>query len=75
MLAVLSTLAFVGSLWLVGVVALRMIEESGGKILAALKGRSPLASSHFAPVAVRVRSRGITQQRPIRVRPKQRAAA
>lgn len=75
MLAVLSTLAFVGTLWLVGFTAFRMIEESGGKIAAALKGQSALASSQFTSVPVRVRSRGVTQQRPIRVQPKQRAAA
>lgn len=75
MLAVLSTLAFVATLWLVGVVAFRTIEESGGKILAALKGQSPLASAQFTAVPVRVRSRGATQQAPVRVQPRQRAAA
>jgi hypothetical protein len=75
MLAVLSTLAFVATLWLVAVVVLRMIEESGGKIVAALKGQSPLAASQFTAVPVRVRSRGATQQPPVRVRAKQRAAA
>ena len=75
MLAVLSTLAFVATLWLVGMVAFRMIEENGGKIIAALKGQSPLAFSQFTPVAVRVRMRGATQQRPVRVQPRQRAAA
>jgi hypothetical protein len=75
MLAVLSTLAFVGTLWLVGLIAFRMSEESGGKIMAALKGESILASPRFSTVAVRVRSRGVTQQRPVRVQPKQRAVA
>lgn len=75
MLAVLSTVAFVGTLWLVGLVAFRMIEESGGKIVAALKGQSALGSQQFRAVPVRVRSRAVTQQRPLRAQPRQRAAA
>jgi hypothetical protein len=77
MLAVLSTLAFAGTLWLIGVIALRMIDESGGKILAALKGQSPIATPQLAPVALRVgaRARLVTQQRPVRAQLKRRAAA
>ncbi|QIK77563.1 hypothetical protein G7077_00125 [Sphingomonas piscis] len=75
MLAVLSTLVCVATLWMIGAVALRMAEESGGKVLAALRGQSGLAEPTFTAVPVRVRSRAVVQQRPVRVTPKQRAVA
>jgi hypothetical protein len=76
MLAVLSTLAFLATLWLVTMIALRMAEESGGKILAALKGQSPLSITvQQAQVPVRARYRSSTQARPVRVRARLNAAA
>jgi len=76
MLAVFSTLASLATLWLLAAVALRMIEESGGKVLAALKGQASFASAPLqAPVPVRVRYRSATQAHPVRARPKLRAAA
>ena len=40
MLSALTTLAFLGIFWLVGVIAIRTLEESGSRIAAALAGPS-----------------------------------
>ena len=39
MLSALTTLAFLGIFWLIGVIAMRTLEESGDRIAAALAGR------------------------------------
>lgn len=76
MIAALATLAFLATIWLLAVVAAQIYAESGGKIAAALKGQSPLATSIVqAPVPVRVSQRSIRQPRPLRARPQLRAAA
>jgi hypothetical protein len=57
MTAALGTLPFLATLWLLMVLGARVLEESGAKIAAALKGkpmRQPLAP---APMRVRVRWR------------------
>ena len=41
MIAALGTLAFLATLWLLVVVGAAVLEESGAKIAAALKGKSP----------------------------------
>ncbi len=67
MIAALGTLAFLATLWLLVVIGARVLEESGAKIAAALKGmqsRRPLAVT----IPVRVRSRP-------RLRPAMRAQA
>ena len=74
MLAVLSTVAVLALLWLIASIALGIISESGGKIVAALKGRS-FASINTVAVPVRFRGRGAMQARPIRARARMRAAA
>jgi hypothetical protein len=74
MLAVLSTVAVLALLWLLASLLLGMIGESGGKILAALKGQS-FAPVSTAVVPVRVRYRASTQARPVRAKPRMRAAA
>ena len=71
MIAPLGTLAFLATLWLLIVVGASVLEESGAKIAAALKGRP--AARHEA-VPVRVRGRGRFQQ-PMRARPRWRDAA
>ena len=38
MLSAITTLAFLGILWLIGVIAIRTLEESGARIAAALAG-------------------------------------
>ncbi len=58
MLAPLATLAVLTILWLVNLVIADMFNQSGEKIIAALKGRSALAMAPAVrPVAVRVSQR------------------
>ena len=75
MIAVLSTLMFAGVFLMIAAVALRMAEESGGKILAALKGQPVRSAPEYAAAPMRVRSRATVQQKVVRVTPRQRAAA
>jgi hypothetical protein len=56
MIAALGTLPFLATLWLLLVLGARVLEESGAKIAAALKGESLRQSSSGVP-AVRVRVR------------------
>ena len=74
MIAALATLAFLTSLWLCIVVVAKMIEESGGKMLAALRGHSLLAIAP-APICAPVRISARRLQRPLRAQPRLRAAA
>jgi len=75
MLAALATAAFLATLWMIGVIAFQMFAESGGKILAALKGDSVLARPPVtARFAVRVSQRS-RQQPAMRAQPQLRAAA
>jgi predicted deacetylase len=71
MIAAMSTLAFLASLWLLAVVGAAVLEESGAKIAAALKGET--AAPQLPLVRVRVRS----AVRPVarRAAPRLRAAA
>ena len=71
MLAPLGTLAFLATLWLLTVVGAAILEESGAKIAAALKGK-PAFRQVVVPVRVRGRARF---QRPMRAKPRWRAAA
>ena len=58
MIAALGTLAFLATLWLLVVVGAAVLEESGAKIAAALKGTSARQPSiRVAPVRVRMRAR------------------
>jgi hypothetical protein len=71
MIAPLGTLAFLATLWLLVVVGASILEESGGKIAAALKGK-PANRPLIAAIRVRTRSRF---QQPTRARARWRAAA
>jgi hypothetical protein len=71
MIAALGTLAFLATLWLLVVVGAAVLEESGAKIAAALKGK-PAYREIAVPVRVRAR---VWVQRPMRARPRWRAAA
>jgi hypothetical protein len=76
MLAPLATIAFLSVLWLAFVAVARMFEHSGPAILAALHGRSPLATAHGAEVPARVSHRGGARLQPtLRATPRLRAAA
>ncbi len=72
MIAALGTLAFLATLWLVVVVGAAVLEESGAKIAAALKGGR--AQPSLVSVRVGVRSRPRVAQ-PVRVSASWRAAA
>ena len=71
MIAALGTLVFLTTLWLLVVVGAAVLEESGAKIAAALKGKP---ARHRSIVPVRVRSRP-RLQRPMPVSATWRAAA
>ena len=71
MMAALGTLVFLTTLWLLVVVGAAVLEESGAKIAAALKGKSRHRQMRV-PVRVRPRSR---LQQPMRAKPRLRAAA
>ena len=71
MIAALGTLVFLATLWLLVVLGAAVLEESGAKIAAALKGVQP---QRQVSVRVRVRSRPRLQQ-PVRASATLRAAA
>ena len=76
MIAAFATLAFLIAMWF-GIVAIaETLAESGDRVLAALKGVSPLAMPvRQAQVPVRVSGRAVRQAQTLRARPKLRAAA
>ena len=75
MLAPLATLAFLTGLWAVVIIVAEMAGRSGGKVIAALKGKSTLATEpSIRPVAVRISLRSRPQP-TLRARPRLRAAA
>jgi hypothetical protein len=71
MTAALGTLPFLGTLWLLVVLGASVLEESGAKIAAALKGK-PAEEPPFISVRVRLRSGA---RAPTRVAAPLRAAA
>jgi hypothetical protein len=76
MLAPLATIVFLSGLWLAIVAVARTLEHSGSTMMAALAGRSPLATAKSVELAVRSSNRaGARQQRPLRATPTLRAAA
>ena len=75
MIAALSTLSVLVLLWVIVAVSAEMLDESGGKVLAALRGRSQLAMAPVVrPINWKVSARARTT-RPMRARPTLRAAA
>ena len=73
MTAVLGTLPFIATLWLLVVLAAAVLEENGAKIVAALKGepKHPLFRGQ-APARLRARTNGVA---PMRASVEWRAAA
>ena len=57
MTAALGTLPFLATLWLLTVLGAGILEESGAKIAAALKGKPVLQPAKSVPMRVRVRWR------------------
>ena len=75
MIAALGTLTFLATLWLLVQLIASTLDESGRKIMAALKGRSPLATAPLVqPISWKISSRARVRQ-PLRARPTLRAAA
>jgi acyl dehydratase len=73
MIAAFGTLAFLATLWLLVVVGAAVLEESGAKIAAALKGKSVRQPSLlYAPARLRIRA---NVRRPMRAAARLRAAA
>ena len=71
MMAALGTLTFLVTLWLLVVIGAMVLEESGAKIAAALKG-----NSQRQPVRLSVRVRTRQRLRPmLRAKAEWRAAA
>ena len=73
MLAPFATLIFLTALWVIAKVLIETIEESGGRIISALRGR-PHATETVIP-AMRVRVTSPRALRPARVQQQWRAAA
>ncbi len=73
MIAALGTLTFLATLWLLVVIGAALLEESGAKIAAALKGVA-FASATPRGVSIRVRARPRAIQ-PLRAAPRLRDAA
>ena len=71
MIAALGTLAFLATLWLLVVVGAAVLEESGAKIAAALRGNPIQSPLYVAPVRLRTRR----LQKPLRASARWRAAA
>jgi hypothetical protein len=75
MTAPLATLAILVTLWLVTIVMADMLNHGLSKVIAALKGRSALATAPaIRPIAIRVSQRS-RPQRTLHVAPQLRAAA
>lgn len=72
MIAAIGTLVFLGTLWVLVVVGAAVLEESGAKIAAALKGKPVRHTLRVAPVRLRTRQR---VQQPMRAGVQWRAAA
>ena len=75
MLAALATLTFLVAIWLCAIANAGTLEQSGSKIVAALKGHSSLALPAIRPIEGRVTPRYPASQRPLRARAELRAAA
>ena len=71
MIAALGTLPFLATLWLIVVLGAAILEESGAKIAAALKGE-PARPKAITPARIRIRTRTAL---PTRAEPRWRAAA
>jgi len=73
MIAAFGTLVFLATLWLLVVAGAAMLEESGEKIAAALKGEARFGKRvTYQPARIRTR---IRLQAPMRARPRLRDAA
>jgi len=56
MIAALGTLPFLATLWLLGVLGAQVLEESGAKIAAALKGASAQPQAAVRTMRLKIRA-------------------
>ena len=75
MIAAFATLTFLIAMWLCAIVIAGTLEQSGSKMVAALKGRSLLATPAIPPIRLRVSQPYPSMQRPVHARVALRAAA
>ena len=75
MIAPFATLVFLIALWLVAKVVVETLDESGGRIVAALLGRSTLTEDRSMTIPVRVRRQRVVAQRATRAQMQWRDAA
>lgn len=73
MLAPFATLIFLATLWLIARLVAEMVDESGGRIVAALLGRPHRTETRIP--AMRVRVTRPRPARPLRATQQWRAAA
>ena len=71
MIAALGTLIFLATLWLLVVVGAMVLEESGEKIVAVLKGEPRRQAWYVVPMRLRIRR----PVKPMRASARWRAAA
>ena len=64
MIAALGTLFFLATLWLLAVLGAQVLEESGAKIAAALKGRTVQPNGAARTMRLRIRSGRLPVTRP-----------
>ena len=75
MIAPFATLIFLAALWLVAKVIVETLDESGGRVVSALFGRSNLAEDRSMTIPVRVRRQRVVPQRATRAQMQWRDAA
>jgi hypothetical protein len=75
MIAAFATLTFLIAMWLCAIAIAVALEQCGSRMVAALKGRSPLAVPSMPPIKLRVSQRYPSAQRLVHARVALRAAA
>jgi hypothetical protein len=75
MIAAFATLTFLIAMWLCVIVIAGTLEHNGSKMVAALMGRSPLATRAIPPIKLRVSQRYPSTRQPVHARVALRAAA
>ena len=75
MIAPFATLIFLVALWFVAKIIVETLDESGGRIVSALLGRSALGEDRSMTIPVRVRRQRVVAQRATRAQVQWRDAA
>ena len=75
MLAPLATLAFLTALWAVAVVVTHIYARSGSRVVAALRGETPVVRGMSLVIRSRPTRARMARRQPMRAQPYLRAAA